>query len=159
MKLMPLLYKNGFFLLIPIFVWNIILAPHLPEAYQLENFNEGIPRWIALGENIFRGIIFVMPAILLIDPKKLLLFMVGLVLYFMSWLLLILAPETSWSTSVVGFTAPAWLPIIWLAGIGMAGDRYYFKLPFSRWHYWVPSIGFVVFHVAHTSIIFQRWMS
>ena len=36
-------FKNCFLLLIPIFIWNLLLYSQLPVGYQSENFDKDIP--------------------------------------------------------------------------------------------------------------------
>ena len=64
----------------------------------------------------------------------------GLVIYYASWLPLIYLPETAWSTTAAGLLAPAYTPLIWLAGIALVG---------GSWLYGALSLLFVVVHVYH----------
>jgi len=64
----------------------------------------------------------------------------GLLIYFASWLPLIYRPEAAWSTSAAGLLAPAYTPLIWLAGIAVVG---------GSWPYALLSWLFVGTHVYH----------
>ncbi|WP_075590715.1 hypothetical protein [Labilibacter marinus] len=153
---------NGFLLLIPIFIWNIALYKHLPKAFSAEVFWKDIPPIISYGENIFRILVFALPAFMMLSFKSskkkrgLLIYLVGICIYFLSWLLLILYPESSWSNSLVGFTAPAFTTIIWFIGIGVMGNKAYFKIPKLTATYIVLSLIFVVFHTLHTYVVYTR---
>ena len=42
-------------------------------------------------------------------------------------------PEAfAWSRSLFGFTAQAFTPSIWLTGLSLIADSYYFKLAYSK---------------------------
>ncbi len=162
MNLLRKITSNGYMPLIPIFAWNILFASALPPAYAPASFNKGIPFLILAGENIFRTIIFALPLFFSLNiktpigKKGLILYCVGTVLYFASWLALMFAPDSAWSTSILGFAAPAYTPILWLAGIAMMAESYYFKLKYSKWHYLIPAIAFSVFHVTHSVLVYLR---
>jgi hypothetical protein len=58
------------------------------------------------------------------------LFVVGTLLYVLTWVPLMIAPQSRWSTSWLGFVAPAYTPIVWLTGLGQIGRRLYVPSPF-----------------------------
>ncbi len=153
---------NCFLLLIPLFLWNIILVGYLPKTYSSDVFWEDIPNWIGYSENVLRIIVFVFPAIMIISLKTRLqkigffIYLIGLILYFLSWFLMIVSPESNWSTSLIGFMAPAFTTIIWFVGIGLIGNKSYFRIPHLSLIYIILSIIFVVFHTLHTYIVYQR---
>ena len=158
------IFTNGYVLLMPIFVWNIIftLASKLPPAFNPNNFNNNIPPFILIGENLFRGIIFILPLFMLININKatgkkgLIIYGVGSALYYLSWLMLMYAPNSIWSNSALGFIAPAYTPIIWLVGMSLMADSYCLKIRYAKWHYIVSSVVFSVFHIAHTVLVYMR---
>ena len=162
MDLFRSLLKNGYIAIFPILVWNILLISKLPLAYNPKSFNSDIPFTIIIGENIFRSIIFIMPLFFklnitpLLAKKGLIIFSFGVAIYFSSWLILIYAPDSGWSNSILGFASPAYTPIIWLVGLSLMVDSYYFKLVYSKWHFIIPSIAFSIFHVSHTVYIYNR---
>jgi hypothetical protein len=135
---------NCFWLLIPIFVWNAIFASRLSQ----EGFKSdaGVPKPVLAAEQVLRIAVFIGPLLLPLrwqDPRSqagLLLFAEGLLIYFASWLLLIYRPESAWSTSAAGLLAPAYTPLIWLAGIALVG---------GSWPYALLSLPFVGVHVYH----------
>ena len=88
--------------------------------------------------------------------RGLLLFPVGTVFYVLAWVPLMIAPESPWSTSWLGFVAPAYTPLVWLTGLGLIGRRLYVPSPYRRWMYVALACGFVAFHVTHTSIVYAR---
>ena len=152
---------NCFLLLIPIFIWNMLFYNKLPNAFSAEVFWKDIPPLIKKGENIFRMIVFVMPAFMVLsvrskaEKRGLRVYLIGLVLYFLSWLMLIFLPESFCSTSLLGFTAPAYTTMVWFIGIALIGNKIFFrKLKITKL-YVVLSTLFVIYHTWHVVIVFN----
>jgi len=135
---------NCFWLLLPVFAWNAIFASRLPQ----EGFKSdaGVPRSILLLEQLLRIGVFTLPVLLPLGWEDqgsragLTLYVLGLLVYFASWLPLIYLPAGAWSKSAMGLLAPAYTPILWLAGIALAG---------GSWPYALLSLLFVSVHVHH----------
>lgn len=162
---MNILFKilsNGYVPLIPIIIWNALLTSKLPPVFDPKSFNSDIPLLIMVGENLFRAIIFMMPLFFRIKisipmgKAGIIIFLFGVLLYFLSWLMLIYFPDSVWSTSVLGFSAPAYTPLIWLVGLSLMADSYYFKISYSKWHFILPSLVFSFFHVFHAVYVYGR---
>jgi len=157
------LLKNGYLPLLPILSWNLVLTAHLPPAFQPGVFNEDIPFWVLVGENLFRVIVFLMPLFLMLNIRTprgrwgLVVCLLGVVAYGLSWLVLILAPESNLGSSVLGFAAPAYTPIIWLIGMALMADSYYFRVTYSPWHFAIPALGFSLFHIYHAWLVYGRF--
>ncbi|MNL20343.1 hypothetical protein D3C87_1415850 [compost metagenome] len=151
-------FWNCFILILPILIWNILLTDHLPKAYQPEVFSKDIPSFLMYGEQISRIMIFLLAFLMPLYISKsnkgqrlgLYIYTVGVLLYFASWIMLIGFPNSAWSKSVVGFSAPAITPALWLAGIGLIGNSFYFNLPFRCWPFMFISAIFLFFHISHT---------
>lgn len=147
---------------IPILVWNFILTDKLPKAFQPEIFWSDIPPFLAYGENISRTLVFIIMLIMplrIITPtqkKGLSIYIVGTLLYFSSWLILIFFPNNIWSKNLFGFLAPAYTPLVWLIGIGLIGNSFYSPLPYRRWIFILTSIIFLIFHNIHAYILYCR---
>ncbi|MCP5096413.1 MAG: hypothetical protein GY943_12745 [Chloroflexi bacterium] len=150
--------QNCFLLLIPILLWNVIFANQLPPAFLPDIFWRDIPPLIKLGENGFRIVVMALPAFMPLNLKRkgwgTAVYLFGTFIYFLSWIVLILFPESGWSTSLIGSLAPAYTPLIWLIGIGMIGDKLYFTHRYHPWVYYVLSFIFITFHVSHTTIVY-----
>lgn len=86
----------------------------------------------------------------------LLIYLIGLTLYFSSWIIVIINPESNWSKSPIGFMAPAFTTIVWFVGIGLIGNKAFFKFPYLSHIYIGRALLFVVFHTTHTYIVFQN---
>lgn len=154
--------SNGYIPIIPILAWNALFVSSLPPAFDPKSFNNGIPSAIMVGENLFRAAVFLLPLFFKLNISTsigkagLIVYIGGTSLYFLSWLIQIIAPNSLWSTSLLGFTAPAYTPIVWLVGLSLMADSYYFKATYSKWHLILPSIAFSFFHVYHTIFVYNR---
>jgi len=137
----------------------------LPEALTPAVFNKDIPDALVMGENIARIFVFGMPLFFSvglstkIQKRGLAVYLVGIALYYLSYLLLIFAPDTAWSNSLLGFAAPAYINIFWMVGLGFLGEKFYFPARFRyRPRYYIPpALIFLVFHITHTVIVYQRY--
>ena len=135
---------NCFWLLLPVFAWNAVFASRLPQAGFKSD--AGVPRPILWAENVLRAAVFLWPLLLPLswqDQRSragLALYGLGILVYFASWLPLIYRPEAAWSRSAAGLLAPAYTPLIWLAGIALVG---------ASWPYALLSLLFVGVHVYH----------
>jgi hypothetical protein len=149
-------------LTMPILVWNVVFTRFLPSALGSKEFSRNIPLFVAYGENILRTAIFALPFLMPLDvstitqQRGLFLFVVGTVIYFLAWVALMIFPQSRWSTSRMGFLAPAYTPLIWLTGLGFIGRRFYWPWPYQRWVYIALAIDFVAFHVTHAGIVYAR---
>src|SRR5271157_3761725 len=110
--------RNCFWLIVPILAMNLLLMGKLPKIYQPEVFSSHIPAWIIAGENVLRLATLVLPFFMPLDLSSqsqkigLVIYFVGLILYFISWAMQLWYPQIAWSTSRWGFMAPSYTPII-----------------------------------------------
>lgn len=154
--------QNCFLLIIPILLWNVFLVDYLPNSYSPNFFWKDIPSIIGISENILRIIVLASPAFMILSLKTksqkigLIIYILGLLLYFLSWILVIVYPQSNWSTSLIGFMAPAFTTLIWFVGIGLIGNKSYFNIPYQSKIYITLSILFVIFHSLHTYIVFIK---
>jgi hypothetical protein len=155
-------WPNGLLLTIPPLFFNLLFAGSLPSAFSPEIFDKDIPMFITYGENIFRAFVFLFPIFMVLKlqtPRQktgLRIYLIGIAIYFASWLVLIYTPESAWSTSLLGFLAPAYTPFIWLLGMSMIGDRTCLKIPYRWWVYLIGVVFFLAFHVSHVFIVFTQ---
>ena len=153
--------KNCFWLFLPVFIWNIVLASKLPIKYSPEFFDNNIPNYISYSENILRAILFSFPVIMIFSLKSKIqklgfgLYLVGIIIYFASWLVQIYYPSSFWSESILGFTAPAYTTIIYFIGIGLIGKQTFLKTRYVSFSYILLSICFVIIHSIHTYMGFN----
>jgi hypothetical protein len=151
---------NCFWFIVPILLWNQFVA--LPGRYTSSIFWRDIPALFTYGENITRTLVILFPLILAAHIRRsaqwvgLLLYVTGLVAYGASWLALILLPTSGWSTSLIGFLAPTYTPLVWAVGVGLIGDRLHWRSSYRPWIYIVMTLTFAAFHVTHATIVFSR---
>ena len=149
-------------LTVPILVWNVVFTRFLPPALASKEFWRDIPPLVAYGENSLRLAVVLLPFLMPLEVatvaqrRGLLLFVVGTVLYFLSWAALMIIPQSQWSTSRLGFLAPSYTPLVWLAGLALIGRRLYGPWPYRWWVYVVLAGGFITLHVTHASIVYGR---
>lgn len=153
---------NCFWLMIPVFTWNLLFYDQLPALYQVENFWNDIPPWLKVAEHSTRilafALIALMPLSLKGERKQLgvWLYLIGIIFYVASWLVLIYQPNSAWSLSIIGQLAPAFTPAVWLVGIGIIASKFYVKLPFQKYLYPVFTLLFLLFHNLHVLLIILR---
>jgi hypothetical protein len=148
-------------LTVPILVWNVVCTRFLPPALASSEFSRAIPPLVTYGENTLRIVVMTLPFLMPLDAtagqrRGLRLFAVGTLLYVLAWVPLMIEPQSAWSTSWLGFVAPAYTPLVWLTGLGLIGRRLYLPSPYRRWMYVALACGFVAFHVTHASIVYAR---
>ena len=159
---MTYIIDNCFILLLPVFIWNAIFFKSLPLFYQEEYFEKDIPPFVKWSENILRIIVFIMPLIMKISIKNtvnkvgLILYILGIIVYFSSWLMQIYCPKTKWSRSLAGFMAPAYTTIIWFVGICLIGSVTFIKIPYFAFIYFTFCLLFVTVHSMHTFIVYTK---
>jgi hypothetical protein len=155
--------KSCFLLTLPVMAWDFFLADKLPLTFQSAIFWHDVPLFLAMGEHIFRILIFAftlaMPLSFASKRSQigLVIYLIGIVLYFLSWLALIYGPLSMWSNSYFGFLAPAYTPVLWLIGISFIGTRFYFNFPYKRRVFLAISILFLLFHNLHTLMVYNRF--
>ncbi len=150
---------NCFLLIFPVILWNYFFFEDLPNPYQEAFFWKDIPAYISVPENILRIPLFVLPYLMKIqaDEKKLVFYFITLTLYMASWCMQIYFPESAWSESVIGFTAPAFSALFIILSIGFIGKQAVFeKFPRMDLVYFSIGIPFIIFHTWHAYLIYSR---
>lgn len=128
---------NHIWLLIPIFVWNIIFAKRLPQ----EGFHSdiGVPQAILIAAHMLRMVIFIWPLFLplqwndMLSQFGIIIYIAGLLFYLFTWVPLLYYPDTIWSKSAAGLLAPAVTPMFWLIGITIIGKSWPYGLVSLRY--------------------------
>jgi hypothetical protein len=107
---------NGFLLLLPLLAWNLVLGSRLTLEAVISDAHS--PTWLLIAENISRILVFALPLFLPLDFKGawnktgLAVYVFGTLLYFASWLPLLLVPASVWSQSPAGLLAPRLTPFL-----------------------------------------------
>jgi len=137
-------WLNGLWLICPLLAWNLLLGPHMTDPRITSDANS--PRGLLLAENITRIVVFVSPLLLPLQMKYiwnktgLVIYILGTLLYFASWLPLLAAPHSSWSNSPAGLLAPRLIPLLPFLGLALIGEN---------WPYGLISAAFVMLHTWH----------
>ncbi len=111
-----------------------------------DHFGSHSPKWLLVAESIARVLVFIFPLLLLIQLKDawnkagLAVYCLGILIYFGSWLPLLLAPDSAWSQSAAGLLAPRLTPFLPFLGIALVCNS---------WPYGVISAVFIFFHTWH----------
>lgn len=151
--MLKLQWLNCFWLLVPVLAWNIAFSAKL--AHPAFKFDEAIPGWILTLENLLRVATMILPIFMPLrwdtvqSKLGIGIYFLGLVVYFASWIPLIVAPASGWSNSQPGFLAPAYTPLLWLVGMGLIA---------GWWPYLVLSVAFVGVHLMHWGRVYALVM-
>ncbi|MFZ6027117.1 MAG: hypothetical protein ACOYYS_05310 [Chloroflexota bacterium] len=138
------LLLNCFWLLVPLLAWNAILGPKLTQEAITSDAHS--PPWLLATENLTRCIVFGLPLLFPLQMKDpwnragLAIYIAGTLIYFASWLPLLLAPTAPWSTGPAGLLAPRLTPFLPLLGIALLAHS---------WPYALISIAFITLHTWH----------
>jgi hypothetical protein len=139
---------NCLWLIVPVLLWNWAFASRLPAAYSSD---ARVPQLALHLETVLRIAVLGLPVLLPLRLGDLhsrlgwLLYAVGLLCYFASWMMQMGHQDTGWSRSAFGVLAPAYTPLIWLAGIALIGR--------SAGYFWL-ALAFTVIHTWHNVWVF-----
>jgi hypothetical protein len=143
MKL-ELTWFNCFWLILPPLIWNILFGAKITQEQITSDAHS--PAWLLSAENVFRLITFILPLLLRMSLNTqlgkigLAIYLVGTLIYFASWIPLMVAPQSAWSQSVYSLFAPRLTPLIWLVGIALIANA---------WPYGLLAAIFIFFHTWH----------
>ena len=156
-------WHSAGWLLLPIFWLNVAYYDRLPEAYQSHVFDAHIPFSLAFSENILRVFTLGLPFLVRLEVDSPLqrrglgLFVVGALVYAASWVVLILAPESAYARSALGFMAPAYTVGLWLLGLYWLSERLLLEtLPYDRRWYGIAAFAFWLLHTTHAGLVYAR---
>jgi hypothetical protein len=141
---LALTWLNCFWLILPLLAWNILFGAKIPQEQITSDAHS--PAWLLGAENAFRLANFILPLFLRIKLDSnlgkigLVVYIIGTLIYFASWIPLMVAPGSAWSQSLPGLFAPRLTPLIWLAGIALIADS---------WPYGLLAVVFIFFHTWH----------
>jgi hypothetical protein len=143
MKL-ELRWLNCLWLMAPLLAWNISLAPKITLDKVISDANS--PTWLLVAENLARIVVFVFPLLLplrlqdAVSKTGLITYLIGTLLYFITWIPLIWMPDSLWSQSAVGLLAPRLTPLLPFLGIALIGQ----SMPYA-----VLAVLFIILHTWH----------
>lgn len=156
--------KNCIWLTFPPLLFSLYLMDFLPAELTPAQFNKDIPYLLIYGENIMRILVFAIPIFFSIGLSTktqkigLILYLAGVALYYLSYWALIVFPDSTWSTSMIGVVATAYTNLFWMIGLGLLGEKFNFliRLRYRSIFYIAPVIIFLIFHIIHVVIVYQR---
>jgi hypothetical protein len=148
------LYSNCFLLFIPVILFNMVFTKHLPEQY-LNN----ISHVIVPIESTLRIILIAFSAMMSINIKDKIgkigisIYITGLIIYFLSYFIVINYQDTIVCKHIIIQLSGYWTAIIWLIGIGLAGNKLFVKMPYHWSFFLILSILFGLSHTYHGYIL------
>jgi hypothetical protein len=143
MKL-QLTWLNCLWLILPLLAWNLVLGPRITQDAITSDAHS--PKWLLFAENVIRIIVFALPVLMPLLVKEpwskagLIVYILGTLIYFASWLPLMFAPGSPWSTSALGLLAPRLTPFLSFLGIALIG---------GSWPYGLIAAVFIFLHTWH----------
>ncbi len=141
-------------------IWNIAVYSKLPDFYKPAIW-DGIPKVLNIFENIFRYIVFFIPALFhfsistVTQKMGLIIYIVGLAIYFSSWLIQVISKSQK-TQSLIFRAAPAYTTIIWLMGIWLMCSDSYIGLNIIKSIYLPVIIVFVCAHSYHAYLVYNK---
>ena len=149
-------------LLIPAIAWNLAFTNKLMPPSAMAEFWRDIPASLVLIENSLRALVFglpfAMPLQIATKPERraLLVFVLGTLVYFASWLALMYWPHSAWSLSILGSLAPAYTPILFLPSLAVLGERLFWGDFYRWWMYLLVCFVFLAAHITHGAFVHLR---
>jgi len=128
----------------PLLIWNLIYGPKITDPRITSDAHSS--SWLLTAENITRIAVFILPLLIPLQLKEplsktgLLIYILGVLIYFVSWLPLLFAPGSAWSNSTPGLLAPRLTPFLCFLGIALIGHS---------WTYGLLAGVFIVIHIWH----------
>ena len=149
-------YRNNcFWFFIPVIVFNIIFTKYLPEFY-LKNISHSIVTM----ETIARITTIAFSVVMAIKPDNkigkigLIVYIIGVLVYFCSYFIVIKIPVISFHDNFIVLLAPYWTSVLWLTGIGLLGNKLFINIPYHYTAYIILSIIFTIIHSIHGYICY-----
>ena len=143
-----LTWFNSFWLILPLLAWNLVLGPRITQ--QAITSDAHSPKWLLIAENVIRVLVFALPVLIPLPrgadwqsaPPRigLAVYIVGTLVYFASWLPLLLAPDSAWSNCAFGLLATRLTPFLSFLGIALIG---------GSWPYGTIAAMFIFFQTWH----------
>jgi len=102
---------NGFVLFLPVLIWNVLFTKYLSPPYGGEIFSSNIPAVILVEDFVTRICVCALPIIIQLNfsdaltKAGIIIYVVGMLIYFLSWVLLIASPQSFLVKSIAGVTA------------------------------------------------------
>jgi hypothetical protein len=140
----------------PVIIFNIIFTKYLPK-YYLKNIKHPI---VAI-ETVARIITIAFSIIMAINLDNkigkigLIVYIIGILIYFCSYFFVIKVPAVSFHNNLILLLAPYWTSALWLIGIGLLGNKLFLNIPYHYTAYIIISIIFAIIHSIHGYICYN----
>jgi hypothetical protein len=140
----------------PVIIFNILFTKYLPEFY-LKNLNHPIVtiETVARIITIAFSIIMAIKLDNKIGKTGLIVYIIGILIYFCSYFIVIKIPVISFHNNFIVLLAPYWTSAIWLTGIGLCGNKLFINMPYHYTAYIIISIVFAIMHSIHGYICYN----
>jgi len=141
---MKIRLSNCFWLVIPLLAWNIALAPKLTLVEVTSDAHS--PAWLLAAENLTRIVVFAFPLLLALQVKDrlgktgLAIYLVGILIYFASWIPLVWIPQSNWSQYSAALLMPRITPLLAFMGIALIGHSRFYAF---------ATVVFIILHTIH----------
>jgi hypothetical protein len=145
---LELVWLNCLWLILPLLAWNGVLGPRITQDAITSDAHS--PKWLLMSENILRVLVFALPMLMplpgLVERQSglhwagLVIYILGTLAYFASWLPLLFAPTSGWGNSPAGLLAPRLTPYLSFLGIALLG---------GSWAFGIIAAGFILLHTLH----------
>jgi len=148
--------NNCFLFFIPILLFNILFFKKLPPHY-LKNISHPI----IIMETITRIIVIAFSMIMVMNIQNkmekigLIIYVIGIIIYFTSYFIEIYAVNTLFGRNIIFILSPYWTSIIWLIGIGLVGNRLFINIPYHFSVYLILSVIFTTIHTIHGYLCYK----
>jgi len=148
--------NNCFLLFIPILLFNILFFKKLPSHY-LKNISNPIIKM----ETIIRIILIAFSMIMAVNIQNkiekigIIIYIIGIIIYFTSYFIEIYASNSLFGRNLIFILAPYWTSVIWLTGIGLAGNRLFINITYHFSVYLILSVIFTAIHTIHGYLCYK----
>jgi len=148
--------NNCFLFFIPILLFNILFFKKLPSHY-LKNISHKIIIWETITRIITMAFSMIMAISIQnkIEKTGLVIYIIGIIIYFTSYFIEIYAPDTLFGRKIIFILAPYWTSVIWLTGIGLVGNSLFINIPYHFTVYLILSITFAAIHTIHGYLCYK----
>jgi hypothetical protein len=150
-------YKsNCFWFFVPVIIFNIVFTKYLPEFY-LKNINHPIVTMetVARIMTIAFSVIMAIKLDNNIGKVGLIVYIIGVLIYFCSYFIVIKVPAISFHSNLIVLLAPYWTSVLWLIGIGLLGNKLFINIPYHYTAYIILSVVFAIIHSIHGYICYN----
>jgi hypothetical protein len=90
-----------------------------------------------------------------IGKVGLVVYIIGVLIYFCSYFIVIKVPAISFHNNLIVLLAPYWTSVLWLISIGLLGNKLFINIHYHYTAYIILSIVFAIIHSIHGYICYN----